>query len=51
MEETGRGPLALLVTLTVGALAGACHRLLGMTSGAQYMGYYVATLFVPLLIS
>ncbi|MFC5753100.1 tripartite tricarboxylate transporter permease [Actinomadura rugatobispora] len=44
------GPLALLVTLTVGALAGACHRLLGMTSGAQYMGYYVATLFVPLLI-
>lgn len=44
------GLLGLIVTLTVGTLAGACHRLLGMTSGAQYMAFYVATLFVPLLI-
>ncbi|RCV57619.1 hypothetical protein DEF23_06830 [Marinitenerispora sediminis] len=43
------GVLGLLVTVAVGALAGAFHRLLGMTSGAQYMAFYVATLFVPLL--
>ncbi|MED7947642.1 tripartite tricarboxylate transporter permease [Streptomyces sp. BE20] len=45
------GVLGLLVTVSVGALAGAFHRLLGMTSGAQYMAFYVATLSVPLLIS
>ncbi|MFE9775824.1 tripartite tricarboxylate transporter permease [Streptomyces sp. NPDC005931] len=44
------GAIGLIITIAVGGLAGAFNRLLGMTSGAQYMAFYVATLFVPLFL-
>ncbi|MFD4197817.1 MULTISPECIES: tripartite tricarboxylate transporter permease [Amycolatopsis] len=44
------GPLALAVSLTVGAVGGLANRLLGMTSGVQFMAYYVAVLLVPIVL-
>lgn len=45
------GPLALAICITVGAIGGLLNRVLGMTSGVQFMAYYVAVLLVPVLVS
>lgn len=45
------GPLALAISVTVGAIAGLLNRALGMTSGVQFMAYYVAVLLVPVVLA
>lgn len=44
------GLLGLVISLTVAAVGGLAHRLLGMTPGVQFMAYYVAVLFLPLVM-
>ena len=44
------GLLGLTISLTIGAVGGLANRVLGMTSGVQFMAYYVAVLSVPLLL-
>jgi putative tricarboxylic transport membrane protein len=44
------GLLGLTVALTVGAVGGLLNRAVGMTSGVQFMAYYVAVLTVPLVL-
>ncbi|MET0700338.1 MAG: tripartite tricarboxylate transporter permease [Mycobacterium sp.] len=45
------GLLALAISITVGAIAGLLNRALGMTSGVQFMAYYVAVLLVPVVLT
>lgn len=45
------GLLALMVTLTVGLVGGLLNKVVGMHSGVQFMGYYVAALTVPALMA
>lgn len=44
------GVLALLVILAVGLIGGLLYRTLGLNTGVQFMGYYVAVLSVPALV-
>ncbi|NPD69864.1 hypothetical protein HN018_27235 (plasmid) [Lichenicola cladoniae] len=44
------GILALLVILAVGLIGGLLYRTLGLNTGVQFMGYYVAVLSVPALV-
>ncbi|HEX4248696.1 MAG TPA: tripartite tricarboxylate transporter permease [Pseudonocardia sp.] len=44
------GLLGLAVSVSIGAVGGLANRVLGMTSGVQFMAYYVAVLSVPLLL-
>ncbi|MBB3049945.1 hypothetical protein FHS23_000940 [Prauserella isguenensis] len=45
------GLLGLLTSLTVGLLGGLCNRAFGMNAGVQFMCYYTATMFVPILLA
>ncbi|KMS72015.1 tripartite tricarboxylate transporter permease [Prauserella rugosa] len=45
------GLLGLFTSLTVGLLGGLCTRAFGMNAGVQFMCYYTATMFVPLLLA
>lgn len=45
------GLLGLAIALTVGTVGGLANKLLGMTSGVQFMAYYVAVLTVPLVLA
>lgn len=45
------GLLALGVALTVGLVGGLLNKVLNVNSGIQFMGYYVAVLTVPQIIS
>jgi putative tricarboxylic transport membrane protein len=44
------GLLGFVVSVTVGAVGGLANKFLGMTSGVQFMAYYVAVLFLPLVL-
>lgn len=43
------GPLGLAIAFTVGAIGGMANKTLGMTTGVQFMAYYVAVLGLPAL--
>ncbi|EHR61062.1 tripartite tricarboxylate transporter permease [Saccharomonospora cyanea] len=44
------GLLGFVVSVTVGAVGGLANKFLGMTSGVQFMAYYVAVLSLPLVL-
>ncbi|EHY87258.1 tripartite tricarboxylate transporter permease [Saccharomonospora azurea] len=44
------GLLGFVISVTVGAVGGLANKFLGMTSGVQFMAFYVAVLFLPLLL-
>lgn len=44
------GVLGLLVAVTIGIFGGLMNKLLGMHAGVQFMAFYTATLFVPVLL-
>ena len=44
------GVPALLVILAIGLIGGLLYRTLGLNTGVQFMGYYVAVLSVPALL-
>lgn len=45
------GVLGLVTALTVGMLGGLCNRAFGMNAGVQFMSYYTATMFVPIVLA
>ncbi|EHK83987.1 hypothetical protein SZMC14600_18474 [Saccharomonospora azurea SZMC 14600] len=44
------GLLGFVISVTVGAVGGLANKFLGMTSGVQFMAFYVAVLFLPILL-
>lgn len=44
------GPMALLVTLTIGLLGGVLNKYFGVHSGVQFMAYYGAVLTLPAIL-
>ena len=41
------GIIALLLIVTIGTVGGLLNRVFGLSTGVQFMGYYVAILSLP----